>query len=295
MSDLITKLISNKLEFNWDANFAAIIGASPSKGARSPYLWNSAFIKMNMHERMYPLDIAPEYLNNLLCELNDIPQFIGGAIAVPYKEAVLNWLGVNRLSNSANLIGAVNCLYRSNGFLCGANTDGEGFLLALKEKYPNFHDKKILVIGYGGAGKAIFLHLYQEIAVKKNLYLVNRDHGKINHVVTRTGVSSASFDELASILPDVDILINCTSVGGGGSKDSLISYEQMKLLHSDVFIFDINYAINGQSGLLDLANQLKIRSTDGLRMNLIQAAIGFCYASGEVNLNYHSVAAMMGS
>jgi shikimate dehydrogenase len=293
VSHLISKLIENELDINWSAKFAGIIGINPSKGARSPLLWNSAFTKMHMNERMYPMDIAPEFLTNLLCELNDAAQFIGGAVAVPYKEAVFNWLGKDRLSNNAIMIGAVNCLYRSNGILYGANTDGEGFLYSLKEKYPHFYDKKILVIGYGGAGKAVFHQLYQEIAIKKNIYLVNRDHRKIQNIISKTGLASVEFEELNCILPEVDIVINCTSVGGGGSKDTPISYEQMKLLRSEAFIFDINYSIDGQSGLLDLANKFKIRCSDGLRMNLIQAAIGFCFASGYTSSDYHSISLMM--
>ena len=111
-------LIENQVDIELLDQFAAIIGKSPSKGARSPELWNKVFSESGLNYRMIPLDVNKEKVEDLLNSLNEDNKFLGGAVAIPYKEVVAKWLGSN-ITSEAKKIGAVNCLYRNSKYFFG--------------------------------------------------------------------------------------------------------------------------------------------------------------------------------
>ena len=74
--------------------YAAIIGINPSKGARSPILWNRAFKYFDHEIRMKPIDVKEDKINDLFEKLNEDKDFIGGAIAFPYKEIIAKLFGL---------------------------------------------------------------------------------------------------------------------------------------------------------------------------------------------------------
>ena len=87
--------------------YAAIIGKNPSKGARSPKLWNKVFSYYNHPIKMIPLDVEEKNLENIIQKLELDDNFIGGAITNPYKELVLKYIN-NNCSDEAAKIGAIN-------------------------------------------------------------------------------------------------------------------------------------------------------------------------------------------
>ena len=134
MKNSFNKLVNNKVDLNNLKKFAAIIGSQPSKGARSPILWNSAFKKHGLNYLMVPLDVEKDNLFKLLDKLNFNKNFIGGSITTPHKVSVADWLG-NKISKEAAKIGAVNCLYRNEKEeLIGTNTDGEAAVKSFETK-----------------------------------------------------------------------------------------------------------------------------------------------------------------
>ena len=152
---MIQDLITNNINLDDGKKFAAIIGLNPSNGARSPLLWNAAYSYYNVDTRMLPLDVTANNLTKLLYELERNVDFVGGAITIPYKEDVVNWLGGN-ITDEAKKIGAVNCLYRnSKGELQGTNTDGEASLRTFVDEFGSVQNKIIMILGVGGAGKAV--------------------------------------------------------------------------------------------------------------------------------------------
>ena len=90
---MINNLIENNVDTEKIRSYAAIIGETPSKGARSPLLWNAAFKAHDLDQSMVPLDVSQKNIIRLLDELNSDKNYIGGAVAVPYKETVAQWLG----------------------------------------------------------------------------------------------------------------------------------------------------------------------------------------------------------
>ena len=81
----------NKLSVNKKLNYCCIIGLNPSKGARSPKLWNECFNKLNIKCTFYPFDVENNNLEKLVNWLKKDPFFIGGAVTTPYKEKIINF------------------------------------------------------------------------------------------------------------------------------------------------------------------------------------------------------------
>ena len=81
------------MEENYSKNFYAIIGENPSKGARSPKLWNACFRRFKVKAKMIPIDIRRKNFKNTFTKLMNNKNYLGGAVAVPYKEEVFKKLG----------------------------------------------------------------------------------------------------------------------------------------------------------------------------------------------------------
>ena len=213
----INELIENKIN-NLDIteNYAAILGQSPSKGAKSPKLWNAAFSGLNFSAFMYPFDVLPKNLGALINNLRKDKKFIGGSIAAPYKTDVIKY--IDYVEENVKAIGAVNCIYRDkNGKLVGTNTDGAGALWSLQSAYGNIAGVKVLILGAGGAAAAVASYVGKAIGEKGKIFISNRDKKK-THELSQKLSSTCHVGELSwpvSIedTKDIDIIINCTSVG----------------------------------------------------------------------------------
>ena len=93
--------------------YAAIIGLNPSKGARSPKLWNKAFSLLNQKAEMICIDIeSEEEVERTIKNLEEDSSFVGGCIAFPYKETIFKILDFEMIDKVSQPIGAVNCLVK---------------------------------------------------------------------------------------------------------------------------------------------------------------------------------------
>ena len=92
MSNLLNKFLNNKINLKNKTNFALIIGLTPSKGARSPTLWNNAYRSFGKKTRMYPADMSEKKLEKLCEYLKSNKYFLGSSVTVPYKETIMKYL-----------------------------------------------------------------------------------------------------------------------------------------------------------------------------------------------------------
>jgi len=267
-------LIKNQINIEHLDQYAAIIGESPSKGARSPKLWNAVFNDSNTNCLMIPLDVAQNQVIDLLNDLRQDSDFIGGAIAVPYKEVVAQWLG-NNISLEAKKIGAVNCLYRgSNGELYGTNTDGEASLVAFENKFGSVDSKKILILGLGGAGKAVVAYF----SSKSNYVTVATRSDSATQYANKIGARWIDWSHIDTLITEQDVIINCTSVGFGLQENlSPLNKAQVEKLDKSTIIYDIIYQPL-ETKLLSISKSLGISTLNGLSMNLEQAVLAYQYA-----------------
>ena len=294
IEDKVNSLITNKISLQDLTEFSFIIGANPSKGARSPVLWNKVYKAQGRRTRMLPLDVEEANLEKLIMVLQKELTCLGGAVAVPYKEKLFAILS-NNCNETIRKIGAINCIFRSNPndqFFSCTNTDGEGALEPIAKFLDGKKPLKIGLIGYGGAGKAIagFLQQYKD---KHEILLFNRtlpnkkfsDELEINFI---------DLKELPSKIGEIDILINATSVGSQNNlNEKLIRREYLHKLKNSSLVYDIIYD-PPETMLLRDSKEIGLNVINGMEMNLLQAVLAYKHTN-NTTLSLEELKAIMGS
>ncbi len=253
-----------------------IIG-SPVDHSKSPYMHNLAFEKLGLDYAYMAFDIKEGSLKQGVDGLRTL-NVRGFNITMPHKQEVMKYL--DKIEEDAKLIGAVNTVLNNNGKLIGYNTDGKGFIKSLEERNVKYIDEKIVIIGAGGAAKAIAI----ELALKgvENIVIVNRTLEKaeaISHTINKNIEGSESrslvLDEklLKEELKDASILINTTSVGMGDSIDKNIIKNE-DTLDKDLFVADLIYN-PVKTKFLSMAEEKGCRIMNGLDMLVYQGALVF--------------------
>jgi shikimate dehydrogenase len=260
-------------------NFYAIIGVNPSKGARSPLLWNKFLKKEKKKIKMIPLDVEIKECQNSIKKILRNKNFYGGAVAVPYKEVVAKLLNQANLSLSAKEIGAVNCIFRKKGQIYGENTDGLAFLETLNLFKSDY--KKILILGFGGAGKAVYFTLKKNTK-DKNIAVILRSKKTIKEMKKRN-IKCYHWKRLDYLINTYDVIVNCTSVGYLNEKETPILEKTIKKLKKKKLFYDIIYQPL-ETKLLKIAKKYNHGILNGLNMNILQACIAISMATGDKNL-----------
>lgn len=255
------------------ARFAAILGATPSKGARSPVLWNAAFAAAGIDAVMHPLDVSDDNLAAVVAALKADPRFVGGAVTMPHKQATVGLL--DRVEPEAERIGAVNALYRDGDALVGANTDGAGALSQIQELVGGAEalaKRRALVIGLGGGGLAVAAYLAGRTA---SLTLANRTRSTAEAAARKLGAEATGFPVPRPVIEATDLLVNATSIGhAAGQPGSPVPEADLAALPAGAAVYDIVYQPR-ETELLKLAQARGLAGRDGLGMNLDQAVIAF--------------------
>lgn len=273
--------VANEISFRDVSKLAFIIGRSPSSGARSPRLWNSAFAANGLDAEMYPLDVETTSFLRVLEILETDNHIVGVAIAAPYK-SVAAQIFPARLSITASMSGSVNLLYRSmDGKLTGENTDGLGAMESLRRAALIPNDRKVLILGCGGTGRAVIAALLTEIDRSRLLVAMRSDAASA--WLTSLGISGISFSEIPSHLNQIRLVINCTTVGWGEDEGkSPLSEDVIDRLDTATGIFDVIYQPLMTKLLVDAAAR-GLRTLGGKEMNLLQAVLAFKLANPQVS------------
>ena len=177
MKNINVPFVSNDLLNIKVEKYCAILGSNPSKGARSPLLWNKCFETMNLPYYFFPFDVEKSRLGKLIDYLRSDDSFLGGAVAAIHKEIIIDF--IDEVEEEAKIIGAVNLIYRKKNKLIGANTDGLGGISSLANHMnldlDNFASGKIAtVVGTGGAAKAIAVYLSKAIGKSGKIFIAGR-------------------------------------------------------------------------------------------------------------------------
>ena len=258
------KIISKK------KNYTVIIGANPSKTARSTKLWNYYFKKTKQNIEMIPIDTKKNNVKKILSYLIKDPNFIGGCVTVPLKEVVFNeLLKLNSLENITKKIGAVNCLYRKEKKIIGSNTDGEASLAVFCKRFGNIYNKRCLVLGYGGVGKAVVAFFNSKLKFK---VLVANRKKILKRIIKKNSIRGVKWENLIKYIPKVDILINCTSLGFDKNKESPITKKVFNVIKKDTYFFDVIYNPI-ETPFLKQAKLKSKKLINGLEMNKLQAIL----------------------
>ena len=155
------------MKTNGRTGLYALIGF-PVKHTFSPPMHNAAFSALGMNAAYFALEVKPEYLKDALEGVKGLG-LCGLNVTIPHKESCMKYL--ERIDPLAKSIGAVNTIVIKQGKLVGYNTDGLGFLKSLKSDLKfNPKGKSVLLIGAGGAGRAVAFTLIKGGARSITIY-----------------------------------------------------------------------------------------------------------------------------
>ncbi len=155
----------------------AVFG-QPVAGNPTQYMMEKAFAQVGLDWRYLTLEVAPEGLADAVRGMRAMG-FRGCNLTIPHKVEVIQYL--DRTSEAASLMGAVNCVNRVGQELVGENTDGKGFVQSLRGVTdPTGRD--VVILGAGGAARAIAVEVALAGAAK--LSIVNRDEARGQDLAT---------------------------------------------------------------------------------------------------------------
>lgn len=269
----------------------------PVGHSRSPAMHNAAFQALGLNWEYLLLPVPPERLGDAIRGLRALG-FAGANVTVPHKQAAMSCL--DTVTIEARAIGAVNTIVNHGGALTGYNTDALGFLRALRDAGFDARGCRALVLGAGGAARAV---VYALLAARARVTIANRtiargrgladEIGALFHA--RVVVVPLDTPVLARALRDCDLLVNTTSVGMArpGKPEPLGSPLDEELeLRADMVVNDLVYAPL-ETPLLRRARAAGARVVDGLGMLVHQGAAAFELWTGhKPSLDLMRVAAL---
>ena len=248
----------------------------PVEHSMSPAMHNTAFREVGIDYLYVPFRVKKEELGKAIDGMRAL-NMRGLNVTIPHKVAVIQHL--DELDSLAEKIGAVNTIVNDDGVLKGYNTDGAGFLQALLEGGTDPEGKKVVVLGAGGASRAISFTLADRGA---HLSILNRLleldwaqelASRISHIFTEeVEALELSRENLTRVLGKADILVNATSVGMSPGIDQ--TPVDSDLLGPGLIVFDAVYNPI-KTRLLCEAEAAGASTISGLDMLVWQGALAF--------------------
>lgn len=218
----------------------AVIG-NPIEHSLSPPMHNAAYKQMGMDYVYVAFKIEKDNLSHLI-ESAKTMGLVGLNVTIPYKTDIIEYL--DEVDDTARRINAVNTIRFNDGIAKGYNTDGTGAVKSI-EKYTELKNKKVLVLGAGGASKAITFTLLNHGI--NSLTIANRSRDNaiqlIDNLKKQTGFDQISYVDIEkadTILEDVDIIINTTPIGMYPNVDADTPIKTEKINENHV-VMDIIY------------------------------------------------------
>lgn len=254
--------------------FCGVIG-NPVGHSLSPAIHNAAFRKLGLNYVYLAWQV--ETIGDAIKGLRALGNFRGASVTIPHKVAAIPFL--DHVEMTAQRIGAINTIVAEKGELNGYNTDATGALRALKEGGVELKGRCIVVLGSGGAARAIAFALAGESGADKLTLLGIDDHERTSlaqdiRFQAALTVEDFHLDEatLRRVLPDAHVLLHCTPVGMSPKADTTCI--PASLLHPDLSVMDIVYNPL-ETRLLKDAKGAGCRTIPGLEMFLNQAITQF--------------------
>lgn len=262
---------------------AELVGVFGYPVAENPtcVMQEAAFNQLGLQWRYLTIEVKPDALADAMRGMRAMA-FQGINLTIPHKVAVMQYL--DEIAEDAAKIGAVNTVRRLGDKLIGENTDGKGFLRGVREEASiDPQGKKIVIMGAGGAARAIAVELALARAAEIIVYNRSNERGEamVKDLVSRTG-AKASFKPWMTtyaITDDVDILVNATSIGLYPDVDAVVDVNlegaQPGLLVCDVI------PNPPETRLMKAAQAQGLKTLNGLSMLVFQGVIGFEMWTGE--------------
>lgn len=246
----------------------------PVSHSLSPFMHNAAFRALGMDCEYHAFRVSAEDLHDAIHGAHALG-FGGLNLTIPLKEKAL---GIVKPTELAKQIGAVNTVDFKEG-IAGYNTDGIGARMALFNSGIDVRGKNVLILGAGGAARAISFQLAKDGAgITIANRTVNRAQALAGEVSKIGKARAAGLDDLKGLLKNCDILINSTALGMFPRiTETMVTSDMM---HRDLVVFDIVYNPI-DTRLLQEARKAGARTIDGVMMLVHQGAEAFKIWTGK--------------
>ncbi len=245
----------------------------PVEHSLSPVIHNISFAAANLNYAYVPLPVHPDNLADAIAGIRAMG-FAGANVTIPHKVAVMSYL--DAIDAMAEKIGAVNTIVSENGFLTGYNTDADGFISSLYAEGVQVKGKKAVLLGAGGAAKAVVCGLMTQgaagVTIAARSLIKATEFAGAFHSAQVKGLcwQDAEYHEQ---LKKCDLLVNCTPLGMHPHVDAepLVDWQ---VLNKDAVVCDLIYNPLKTKFLLN-ADKYGHKTVSGAGMLIGQGALAF--------------------
>ena len=254
---------------------AAVI-AKPIRHSISPFIHNHAYQLTATNAVYLVWEVAEEQVEQSLQQLR-VLDMLGANISMPYKKKVLPYL--DQVDESAQLIGSVNTIVQKDGCLTGYNTDGLGFFKSLPKTF-SIKDKKLVLLGAGGAATAIILEAIRQGVTEIHLFVRPESLAKYQAIYSPLTEALSfsivlhdlsSWDQVNAMMVGADLLINATGLGMDGVS---LPVPKDFTFPKGCLVADLAY-FPAKTPFLQLAEEQELQTVNGLGMLFHQAGLAF--------------------
>jgi shikimate dehydrogenase len=252
------------LKITGKTKITALLGY-PVEHTLSPAMHNSAFDALGLDYRYVAFSVRPEMLKEAVEGIRAL-DLAGVNVTVPHKENVIAFL--DEVDKEAAFIGAVNTVVNRDGRLVGYNTDGRGFMRSLSEEGITVDGGKVLIVGTGGAARAIGYYLSEKVSA---LQLYDIDPSRVEKLTADLGKIRGNVSRVETLkdLGGMDIVINATPLGLG--RTDPLPFDLSPIAPGKLVV-DLIYQ---ETPLQREASKKGIRTVNGLGMLLWQGVLAF--------------------
>ncbi|MEB3829993.1 shikimate dehydrogenase [Phormidium sp. CCY1219] len=246
----------------------------PVEHSLSPVMHNAAIAQLGVDYLYVPFPVVPAELNRAVSGLAAIG-VRGFNLTIPHKQAIIPMLA--EISPVAQAVGAVNTVWPTESGWAGTNTDVEGFLAPLKELTQPWSETVAVVLGAGGAGRAVVagcatLGCDRICVVGRNWEKLQAFERSWQNSPLPAKLEIHPWEQLPLLIPEAGLLVNATPVGmSPHAQRSPLSATAMAKLPPNSIVYDLIYTPN-PTQLLRQATDLGLIAIDGLEMLVQQGA-----------------------
>lgn len=256
-----------------------VIG-DPIEHSLSPIMQNAAFQALDLDYVYLAFKVKPSCVADAVNSIRAL-NFRGLNVTMPHKKSVM--ANLDRIDLSAQIIDSVNTILNKDNLLFGFNTDGVGAVRALKENGVALKGRKVVLLGAGGAARAIAYAVAKEADELAVLNRTAKDAQALARLVEKAAnkrivAASIEPEDIDANLQDSDILINATSVGMKPRVNE--TPVPIELLRSNLAVMDIVYNPL-ETKLARDAKALGAKVVSGVEMLIYQGASSFEIWTGK--------------
>ncbi len=266
-----------KVELTNTTKKLCVIG-DPVLHSKSPLIHNTILGHLEL-DYLYLCQPVPRGGCAQWLEAAKVAGYAGFNATMPHKEELLPLM--DALDEDAKLYGAVNTVAIQEGKVTGYNTDGRGFVRNLEDANFTPRGKRVVILGAGGAAKAVALKLIQQEVAE--VTVCNRTPDKAEALCEfdpqRMTAADFSPETLARVSTRADLLVNCTSMGMAGTNLEFADFSFLTELPPHALVCDLIYH-PACTQLLERASARGLATLNGLGMLLYQAIFALEYMTG---------------